>query len=160
VEKAVAGGVADCLTNATFRRLFGRRQRGDCKFLAKLAKEILNGKKKLHEIVGRVVNCIAGRLGAEPIERTVARELAQRIRIPVVDEQAVVVARGLQMIGILYCISGNIPLDRCPSFIDLARAGTEEQVKEILEAAMKDWTRPSDEMIAAWTGRPYRGTPP
>jgi hypothetical protein len=83
------------------------------------------------------------------------RELGKRIRIPVVDEQAIVDARGLQMIGILYCLSGNIPLDRCPSFIDLARAETKERVKEILEAAMKDWTHPSDEMITAWTGRPH-----
>jgi hypothetical protein len=76
--------------------------------------------------------------------------------IPLIDEKTVVVARGLQMIGILYCLSENIPLERCPSFIDLARVETKERVKEILVPAMKDWTRPSDEMITAWTGSPYR----
>jgi hypothetical protein len=155
-QRAVSSRVADCLTDATFRRLFrGRRRRGDCKSLADLAKAILSGKKKLHEIIGGVSGWIAGQFGAEPIERTVTRELAKRIRIPVVDEKATVIARALQMIGILWCLSGNIPLDRCPSLIDLARAQTKERVKEILEAAMKDWRHPSDEVITAWTGRPY-----
>jgi hypothetical protein len=40
------------------------------------------------------------------------------------------------MIGILYCLNGDIPLDRCPSFIDLARAETKERVKEMLDAAI------------------------
>ena len=155
-EEVVSGRVADCLTDATFRRLFKHRS-GNCRFLADLAKAILKGKEKMHEIIGGIGSWVAGKFGAEPIERTVARELARRIRIPVVDEKVIVVARGLQMIGILYCLAGNIPLSRCPSFIDLARAETKERVKEILEAAMEDWTHPSDEMIVAWTGRPSHG---
>jgi len=157
-EKTVAGRVTDCLTPRTWNRLFRGRRKKDCKFLADLAKLILEGKQKLHEIIGRFGGWIAGRLGAEPLERTVARELAQRIPIPVVDEKAIVVARGLQMIGILLCLSRDIPLNRCQSFIDLSLAETKVRVKQILVAAMEDWTRPSDAMIATWSPRRNRGT--
>ena len=150
-EKAVAARVADCLDSFTIWRL-KRRRRANCRLLADLAKMILEGKKKLHEIIGGTASQIVSMLGANRIERTVVMELARRIRIPVVDEKAIVIARGLQMIGILICIQDNIPLNRCPSFIDLARAETKERVKEILEAAIKDWTHPSDEMLVAWTG--------
>jgi hypothetical protein len=71
--------------------------------------------KRLHDIIGGVSGWIAGQFGVEPMERTVTRELARRIHIPPVDEKAVVVARGLQMIGILFCGSGNIPLDGAPA---------------------------------------------
>jgi hypothetical protein len=111
------------------------------------AQRTAGANRKLHDIVGGAAGRVVGWLGAGRLERTVARELAKRMRIPGVDENAVVVARGLQMIGILWCLSGNVPVDRCPSFIDLARAETKERVKEILKAAMKDWTHPSDEMI-------------
>jgi hypothetical protein len=53
-EKTVAGRITDCLTPRTWNRLFRGRRRRDCKFLADLAKVILDGKRKLHEIIGRI----------------------------------------------------------------------------------------------------------
>ncbi len=64
-----------------------------------------------------------------------------------VDEQAVVVARGLQMIGILLCLSQGTPLNQCQSFIDLALAETKERVKQILVGAMDDWRSPSPALL-------------
>jgi hypothetical protein len=66
--------------------LFRRPRREDCKILADLAKAILDAKKKLHEIVGSIAGWVASKLGADALERTVARELAQKIPIPMVDD--------------------------------------------------------------------------
>jgi hypothetical protein len=149
-EDAVAGRISDFLTPMTFDRLFHRRRARDCKFLADLAKDLLEGKKKLHEVVGGVAGWAASRLGAGPIQRIVARELVERIPIPFVDQPVAFVARGLQMCGIVLCLSRDIPPDRCQSFIDLALAESKERVKEILTAAMKDWARETDDMVTAW----------
>ena len=40
------------------------------------------------------------------------------------------------MIGIMLCVSADIPLDRCQSFLDLAIAESKEQLREMLEAAI------------------------
>jgi hypothetical protein len=147
---AVASQAQKCLTTKTWNRLFGRRRYGDCKVLADMAKELLEKKKALHEFVGAVAGRVTGWLGGRAFECSVARELAQRIPIPVIDEKTVVVARGLQMIGILLCFSQNIPLNQCQSFIDLALAETKERVKQIMVGAMEDWRHPSPELLATW----------
>lgn len=152
-EGAVGDRVASCLTESTRKRLFGGRRHDNCSGLANLAKAILEGKKRLHQGVGQIAGWLASKVGAEPLEQTVARELAKRIPIPVVDEKAVAVARGLQVVGILVCLSSEIPLNRCQSFIDLSLAESQERVKDILAAALEDWTSPPDRMRAAWTGR-------
>lgn len=51
------------------------------------------------------------------------------------------VARGLQVTGILLCLVDGRDLTRCQCFIDLALAETKSRVKQILLAAMDDWTR-------------------
>lgn len=152
-EGAVSDRVSSCLTEHTRKRLFGRRRHDNCSGLANLAKAILEGKKRLHQGLGLIAGWLASKVGAEPLEQTVARELAQRIPIPVLDGKAVAVARGLQVVGILVCLSSDIPLNRCQSFIDLSLAESQERVKGILAAALEDWTSPSDRIRSAWTGR-------
>jgi hypothetical protein len=100
-----------------------------------------------------VVGLAVGWLGGDAVERAVARELAKRIPIPAVDQKATVVARGLQMVGIVLCLSVGSPLNRCQSFIDLALTESKERVKQILVGAMDDWTSPSPAMLAAWGTR-------
>ena len=148
--------VSSCLTEYTRKRLFGRRRHYHCNGLAHLAKAILEGKERLHQGLGQIAGWLASRVGAEPLEQTVARELAKRIPIAVLDEKAVAVARGLQVVGILVCLNSKIPLNRCQSFIDLSLAESQERVKGILAAALEDWTSPSDRMTSAWTGRTTR----
>ena len=154
-QEAVASRAADCITPKTWNRLFGRRRRGDCKVLADTAKSLLDGKKALHDFIGSVASRLAGWVGGQAVERAVARELAQRIPIPGLDQKTVVVARGLQMIGILLCLSQGIPLNRCQSFIDLALAETKERVKQILVGAMGDWTSPSPALLTTWRARAH-----
>lgn len=149
-EKTVASRAADCLTPKTWNRLFRRRRQGDCKKLAAFAKGLLDGKEKLHELAGSLGAWIAGKFGAQALERTVAKELAKKIPIPVVDEKTAVVARGIQMIGISLCLTRDIPLEQCQCFIDLALEETKEHVKEKLAAALGEWAQPSITMIESW----------
>jgi hypothetical protein len=60
------------------------------------------------------------------------------------------------VVGILVCLSSNIPMKSCQSFIDLSLAESQERVKGILAAALEDWTSPSDRITSAWTGRTAR----
>ena len=149
-EDAVASRAADCLTPKTWNRLFKGRRPGDCRKLAAFAKALLAGKEKLHNLVGSLGSWIARKFGAQALERTVAKELAEKIPIPVIDEKTAVVARGIQMIGISLCLTRGIPLERCQCFVDLALAETKEQVKEKLAAALGDWAQPSVKMIESW----------
>lgn len=151
--EAVASQAQKCITPKTWNRLFSRQRQGDCKVLADIAKSLLDGKKALHDFVGSVASRVAGWVGAQTVERAVVKELAQRIPIPVIDQKTVVVARGLQMIGILLCLSQGIPLNRCQSFIDLALAETKERVKQILVGALEDWASPSPALLTSWAAR-------
>jgi hypothetical protein len=153
-QNAIAGRAADCLTPRTWNRLFRGRRREDCKTLADLARTILAAKNKLHELVGRFAGWATGQLGGGGLARTAAREIAKRIPIPVVDQKAVLVARSLQMIGIALCLSRGGQLNRCQSFIDLALDETKERVKQVLVAAVQDWTKASDALLVAWGARP------
>jgi len=153
-QNAVAGRAADCLTPRTWNRLFRGRRRRDCKALADLARAILAAKNKLHELIGRFAGWVTGQLGGGGLARSAAREIAQRIPIPVVDAKAVLVARSLQMIGIVLCLSRGDQLNRCQSFIDLALDETKERVKQILVSAVEDWTKASDVLLVAWGARP------
>jgi hypothetical protein len=56
----------------------------------------------------------------------------------------VALARGVHVTGILICVAGNRPLERCPCFRDLSRAETQTQLHELLIAAMSDWQELKD----------------
>ena len=149
-QETVADRAADCLKPSTFDRLFNRPDRGVCAILARLAKAVLDGKKKLHKLIGGLAGWAMRQAGKEGLARTAAKELAERIPIPVVDQKAAAVARGLQMLGIALCLSQGISLKRCPSFIDLALFETKEKIKSILTAALNDWTAPAGAVARNW----------
>ncbi|MGH3942526.1 MAG: hypothetical protein ACRDTG_28670 [Pseudonocardiaceae bacterium] len=152
-QEAVTEQALGCITDKTWERLFDGHRQQECKILADMAKGVLDGKKALHDLIGSVASRVASWLGGGSVEQAVARELARRIPIPVVDQKAAVVARGLQMVGIVLCLSVGSPLSQCQSFIDLALVESKERVKQILVGAMDDWTNPSPAMIAAWDAR-------
>jgi hypothetical protein len=152
-QEAVADRALECITPRTWNRLFSGHRQQECKVLADMAKDILDGKKALHDLTGSVVSRVTGWFGGSAVEQAVVRELAKRIPIPGVDQKATAVARCLQVIGIVLCLSVGSPLNRCQSFIDLALTETKEGVKQILIGAMDDWTSPSPAMIATWDAR-------
>ncbi len=138
-ESAVGAQVVDCISPETWNRLFGGHRDQTCKALADTAKALLDGKEALHEFVGSVAEGLAEDVGLEPVDRAVVKELAKRIPIPVIDQKIVMIARSLQMIGILLCLGEGRPLNRCQCFIDLALAESKECVKQIVTDAMEDW---------------------
>lgn len=78
------------------------------------------------------------KVGFSDAAQAFADELASNIPLPT-DAKMIVVARGVQVAGILLCIMDNRDLSRCECFIDLALAETKERLQQILEAAMSDW---------------------
>jgi hypothetical protein len=132
--------------------LFRGRKDRDCKLLAQTAQAILQGKKQLHEGTSTFVARLArDLLGVEPLEEAVARELAARIPIPAIDQQAIAVARGIQVIGIAMCLMNEIPMNRCQCFVDLSLVESREIIGAIVEGALDDWTSPTSPTITAWT---------
>lgn len=107
--------------------------------LARIARLILEAKTQIHKGVGNLFGWAAGRLGAVDAVRAFAKELGANIPLPF-DAKMIAVARGVQVAGILLCVMDDRDLTECECFIDLALAETQERVKQILVAAMSDWT--------------------
>jgi hypothetical protein len=106
--------------------------------MAKLARRILDAKKKVHELLGRVAEGFLARLRAEPIERIFARKLVENIPLPFVDAKGVATARALQLVGIYLCLV-NDKLDKCECLADLARSEAKDRLKALITAASDDW---------------------
>jgi len=104
-----------------------------------MARLILKTKTLIHKEVGGLFGRVAGALGASDPVQAFTTELASNIPLPG-DAQAIAVARGLQVAGILLCVMDGRDLTKCECFIDLALAETKERVKAMLVAAMSDWT--------------------
>lgn len=129
--------VSDYITTETFRRLTKRHRRA-CKSLAAFAGRVLESKNRLHQLVGLAAQCIIGLLSGNWMVQVIARKLATKIPLPW-DAKMVAVARGIQILGILVCLSDGNELTHCQCFIDLAIDETKERVKQILASAVDDW---------------------
>ena len=115
-----------------------RHRKGGCDDLAQLARSILAGKDRLHDVVGRAAGSLFGLLGRPKIERVFAQELARRIPLPV-DSQLSAAARGLQIAGIYICIVGNRDLADCACLRDVLRSEGKERLRQLMQGAMDDW---------------------
>jgi hypothetical protein len=138
-QEAVADRITDYAGSAWPRLRRSHRKR-DCKALASIARSILEVKAQIHKAIGRVLSRAAGALGAGAAARAFAEELASNIPLGPVDAKMVAVARGIQVAGIVLCTLDDRDLTKCQCFIDLALAETKERVRQILVAAMSDWT--------------------
>jgi hypothetical protein len=135
--------VADRITGhaeTTWERLSHSRRKHNCKALARIARSILDAKKQIHKLAGRLSGRAVSALGAGDAARAFTEELVSNIPIEPIDAKMVAVARGVQIAGILLCVMDNRDLTKCQCFIDLALAETKERVNQILVAAMSDWT--------------------
>lgn len=143
----VADQAQKCITDKTWSRLFGKRR--DYRVLAEMALNLLEGEQTLDAIIGSLAGRVPNWIGGQALECAVVQELTARIPIPGLGQKATVVARCLQMIGILLCLNQGLTLEQCRFFIDLALAETNERrVRTILVAATEDWTNPSSAMLA------------
>ncbi len=134
----VADRAKGILTRSSWDRLFGERRAMDCKALAELARALLAVKEKFDERVGEAVDQALARAGSGRVERAIARELVKRIPNPV-NDQMVVMARGLQMLGIAVCVLADRPLSHCQSFIDLSLHESKERLKKLMAEALQEW---------------------
>jgi hypothetical protein len=137
-EDAVADRLSD-YAGAAWERLKRSSRRRNCKALARLAVAVLEGRRKLHELAGRSVGWLTGRLGAGDATRAFAAELAANISLGPIDAKAIALARGLQVSGVVLCVMDQNDLTKCQCFIDLALSETKERVQAILVAGMSDW---------------------
>jgi hypothetical protein len=138
-REAVANRVASYVTKATWRQLSRGHRRGDCQELADLAAILLG----MRDMVSDAISDLAGALGFGPIVQAFAHQLTDKIPLGP-DAHLVALARGLQMTGILICVSGGRELTRCPCFRDLSRSETQIQLHDLLIAAMSDWRELKD----------------
>ncbi|MFJ8605151.1 hypothetical protein ACIREM_41895 [Streptomyces shenzhenensis] len=115
-----------------------RHRRRGCDDLAELARNILKGKDRLHEAVGRAAGGLLGLLGRPRIERVFAQELARRIPLPV-DAKLSAAARGLQIAGLYVCIVGSRDLADCACLRDVLRVEGQERLQGLIQGAMEDW---------------------
>jgi hypothetical protein len=148
-KEAVADRASTYATTTTFQALLrGRRRR--CRGLADLAKAILDGKTKLHDLIGSFAGWLVSMFGRSRLEQRFARELAVRIPLPA-EGKLTAVARGVQITGILLCVLNDDDLSRCQCFIDLALELSKTALKQILTTALDDWTA-----LAAFSSRQRR----
>jgi hypothetical protein len=138
-QAAVADRITDYAETA-WKRLSRSKRKRNCKALARMAQSILKTKAMIHKEVGGIFGRASQALGASDPVQAFADELASNIPLPG-EAQAVAIARGLQVAGILLCVMDGRELTKCECFIDLALAETKERVNQILVAAISDWTR-------------------
>lgn len=122
----------------TWVRLRRSNHRRTCRALARMARFVLKTKTLAHKGVAKLAGWVVGGFGADDVVQAFAEELATSIPLPT-DAKMVVVARGLQVAGVLLCVMDGKPIEHCDCFIDLVRAETEERVKQMLIAGMSDW---------------------
>jgi hypothetical protein len=104
-----------------------------------MASALLEGRKQLHQLVGRSSGRIARFLGADRTAQAFVGEVAANISLRAIDAKAVAVARSIQTSGVLLCTLRGISMTQCQCFRDLALAESQEQVREILAGAMGNW---------------------
>ena len=138
-QETVAGQVMKYAQSAWIRLSRSRRRRRNCKALASIARLILEAKTQIDKGVGKLFGWAVGRLGAGDAASAWLTSWQRNIPLPF-DAKMIAVARGVQVAGILLCVMDDRDLTECECFIDLALAETQERVKQILVAAMSDWT--------------------
>jgi hypothetical protein len=138
-QKTVENKAAEYVGKRTMQRLSRRRRIRRCKLLAKFAADVLAGKKWVHNVVGSFVRWVVSLLGGNWFVQILAKNIANKLPMPW-DVKIIAVARGIQIVGVFLCIAGDQDLTRCQCFIDLAVEETKTRVKQILTAALDDWT--------------------
>ncbi|MGC0421138.1 hypothetical protein [Embleya sp. AB8] len=135
---AIADRAAMYVSDETWRALVKEYRGRGCDDLAQLARDILNGKEHLHDVVAQSAGVVLGFLGRSRIERTFAQELARTIPLPV-DAPLSAAARGLQIAGIYICLVGNQNLAECACLRDVFKVEGKERIAQLMQAAVGDW---------------------
>lgn len=139
--EATADRISDRVSHDAWNALRRRWGRFRCKWMAKLAQQILDAKAQIHQTVADVA-MLKWRNPLHTPEQIFAHELIKSIPLPG-DEQFVIVARSLRVAGVCLCVTQGIPLHKCACFQPLGLEYTKEQVKSILVSSGTEWIRGS-----------------
>lgn len=154
--EATADRIADRVSHDAWNTLRRRWGRFRCKWMARLAQQILDAKMQMHKTVADVA-LLKWKTPLHTPERIFAHELIKRIPFPGVDEQFVAAAYGLRLTGVCLCGMQGIPLTKCACFQLLAQEWTKEQVKLFLVSSGTEWIRGSKPGLTGATGSAGRG---
>lgn len=149
---AVADRAATYVSDETWKLLVRKHRSRGCQDMARLARAILDGKERLHDVAARAAGGLFGLLGRPRIERVFAQELARRIPLPV-DAQLSAAARGLQIAGIYTCLIGGRDLADCACLQDVFRSEGQARLGRLIQGATEDWR----ELPARLRGGPAGG---
>ncbi len=134
VVNRAAGYVGDEIWSELTRDWRGR----NCKGLARLARMTLRGKDWVHGRIGLLAGSLLEWIGTPRIAQVFGRELAKRIPMPW-DHQCIVLARGMQIAGIVICVLNDRGLARCDCFVDVVITEGKERVEELMQKAAESW---------------------
>ncbi|MFC7480869.1 hypothetical protein ACFQX7_13745 [Luedemannella flava] len=112
----------------------------NCEALAKLSLAILEGKKRLHLGVGKLTGFLLGLFGPPRFAVLLTEEIASRVPLPFIDDNAIIAARGIQVTGVVMCLLQGRDLIDCACFADVVMAEGKERMKALLVAAEHDWS--------------------
>lgn len=123
-------------------RMVSRRwRRRNCTALALLARKILEGKAKVHRGVGRLFAYLIALAGGDLIARVFAEKLGERLPLPFVDQKCTVVARGLQLTGMFFCVVQDRRMGQCACFIDVFDTEGPALLQQLMLCAGHDWAQ-------------------
>ncbi len=139
LQKVVVRRATEYVSDQTWQRLTrgwsGRR----CSALAKLARTILEAQDRLREGLVEVTDRTLRLLNRSSVERQFAAELVKRLPLPAVGENLIATARGLQVTGIVVCVTESRPLTQCACFTDVVLVEGQAKVKSLITAGLEDW---------------------
>jgi hypothetical protein len=140
--EATADRIADRVSRDAWNALRRRWGLFRCKWMARLAQQILDAKAQIHKTVADVA-MLKWRTPLHAPEHLFAHELIKSIPLPG-DEQFIAAAYGLRVAGVCICVMQGISLRKCACFQPLALEYTKEQVKSILVSSGTEWIRGSE----------------
>jgi hypothetical protein len=135
---AAASNAADYVGAKIWSELTRDWSGRNCRWLARLARRALNGMDWLHGWVARIVVFLLELFGLPRIVCLFGRTLAKRIPLPGGHELKMV-ARGMQIAGIVICILDGRDLRKCSCFVDVVLEEGKERLQRLMEKAAGDW---------------------
>jgi hypothetical protein len=139
VLNVVPTRAAQYASEQTWDRVVRHWRGRNCTEIAQLARAILTGKDKLHAGVGWLVGWFVSLMSGSLLARRLAEEMASRVPLPGIDEQATMAARGLQLCGMFLCVAQDRELSSCACFVDVVKSEGTEQVNDLVRSAAADW---------------------
>lgn len=138
-QATVADELGERLSPPLLQMTTSRWSGQHCRQVARLARLILKKKERLHDILGGWLFKIFEWLGRPRYEQVLARELGKRAPLPLVDDHATALARGLQIVGIAMCLHAERPLVQCACFKDVVLAEGKDRIKQLMQYSIENW---------------------